>query len=304
MLSVSDGHSLYIEQCGNPEGSPAVVLHGGPGGGCLPDHRRLFDPSRFRIVLFDQRGAGRSLPLGKVYANTTDRLVGDLETIRRHLEVEQWLVLGGSWGSTLALVYATTYPEHCHALILRGVWLARPQDLHWKWTSAQMVHPMLWREFVNHVPIDQREDLIGAYHKHLFDPDPAVHIPAARAWHRFEMRRTTLIPKMEAESDIEACSPHILALCRIEAHYFLNRAFLGKESLIDRAASLSGVPGAIIHGRYDMLCPVEAAEVLSAAWPRAQLTVVPDAGHSTFEPGIQAELVAAISRMRDQGIWH
>jgi proline iminopeptidase len=303
-LTVSDGHSLYVELCGNPEGSPAVVLHGGPGSGCLREYRRFFDPSHYRIILFDQRGAGRSSPLGSVYANTTDKLVDDLEAIRRHLGIEQWLILGGSWGSTLALVYATTYPEHCLALVLRGLWLARPQDLHWKWTSAQMVHPELWRDFVNHLPIDEREDLIGAYHRRLFDPDPTVHIPAALAWHRFEMHRTALIPKVEPDNGVEACSPQMLALCRIETHYFLNRAFLGKRPLINRAASLSAVPGAIIHGRYDMLCPVEGAAALSSVWPRARLTIVQDAGHSTFEPGIQAELVAAIDRTRDHGIWH
>jgi proline iminopeptidase len=304
MLPVSDGHSLYIELCGNPQGSPAVVLHGGPGAGCSPEHRRLFDPSRYRIILLDQRGAGRSLPLGSVHANTTNILIGDIETVREHLGIGQWLVFGGSWGFTLALAYAAAHAENCHALVLRGIWLARAQDLHWKWTSAQMVHPEYWREFVSLVPSEQRGDLVKAYHVRLFDPDPAVHLPADLAWHRFEMRRTTLLPRKAAEGEPLDCPPHILALCRIEAHYFLNRAFLGDRSLIDRVAHIGGIPGTIIHGRYDMLCPVEGAATLSAAWPKADFTIIPDAGHSTFEPGIQAALVAATNRFGNSKPWH
>jgi proline iminopeptidase len=295
-LPVSDGHSLAYELCGNPQGRPAVFLHGGPGAGCTPTHRRFFDPGAYRIVLFDQRGAGRSRPAASVDANTTAHLVSDIESMRRHLEVDRWVVFGGSWGSTLALAYAAAHPEACAALILRGIWLCRPIDLEWWFDGIRLVYPEYWQEFAAHIPSAERSGLLNAYLRRLLNPDPAVHMPAAIAWEKYETSCERLLPPEPEDS-----SPHAnpLSMPRIEAYYMRHGAFLSANALIDAVPRFRHVPAVIIHGRYDMLCPVEAAVALAAAWPEATLTIVADAGHSAMEPGTRRRLVAATDRFRD-----
>jgi len=293
---VSDGHCLAYELCGNPHGRPVVFLHGGPGAGCTPTHRRFFDPAVYKIVLFDQRGAGRSTPAASVDANTTAHLVDDIESLRRHLRTDRWAVFGGSWGSTLGLAYAAAHPEACRALILRGIWLCRPIDLQWWFDGIRLVYPEYWQAFVAHIPPAERHDLLDAYLRRLLAPDPAVHMPAAIAWEKYETSCERLMPPDQNVS-LPAANP--LAMPRIEAYYMRHASFLRENELIDAVPRFRHVPGVIVHGRYDMLCPVEAAVALAAAWPEAQLTIVPDAGHSALEPGTRRQLVAATDRFRD-----
>ncbi len=296
-LPVSDGHSLAYELCGNPHGRPIVFLHGGPGAGCTPTHRRFFDPAAYRIVLFDQRGAGRSTPAATVDANTTAHLVADIESLRRHLRIDRWIVFGGSWGSTLALAYAAAHPEACRGLILRGIWLCRPVDLQWWFDGIRLIYPEYWEAFVSHIPQAERADLLDAYLRRLLDPDPAVHMPAAAAWETYETSCERLMPPELRPP--EPPPANSLAMPRIEAYYMRHGSFLRDNELIDAVPRFRHVPGVIVHGRYDMLCPVEGAVKLAAAWPEAQLSIVPEAGHSAFEPGIRRELVAATDRFRD-----
>ncbi|HKZ73436.1 MAG TPA: prolyl aminopeptidase [Steroidobacteraceae bacterium] len=295
-LPVSDGHLLAYELCGNPDGRPVVFLHGGPGAGCTPLHRRFFDPSAYRIVLFDQRGAGRSTPSASVDANTTAHLVADIEALRRHLLIDRWVVFGGSWGSTLGLAYAAAHADACRALILRGIWLCRPIDLEWWFEGLRLVYPEYWRAFTEHIPQEERGDLLGAYLRRLLDPDPAVHVPAAVAWERYETSCERLLPPDEDASKPRA---NVLSMPRIEACYMRHGAFLGENELADAVPRFRHVPAIMVHGRYDMLCPVEGAVVLADAWPEAMLTIVPDAGHSAFEPGTRRALVAATDRFRN-----
>jgi proline iminopeptidase len=294
VLPVSGGHKLVYELCGNPSGRPVIFLHGGPGAGCTPTHRRFFDPAVYRIVLFDQRGAGRSTPSASVEQNTTQHLVGDIEAVRRHLGIERWVVFGGSWGSTLALAYATTHPEACRALVLRGVWLCREIDTDWWFGPIRLIYPEYWQAFAGYLPAAERHDLLGAYLRRLMDPDPAVHTPAAIAWDRYETQCATLLPAAE-----EPVRANVLAMPRLEAHYMHHRCFLRENELLDAVPRFRHVPAVIVHGRYDMLCPVEGALALAAAWPEATLVVVPDAGHAATEPGIRRQLVAATNRFRD-----
>jgi len=294
-LDVDKRHSLYWEVSGNPAGKPVVFLHGGPGGGCAPDHRRFFDPTRYRICLFDQRGAGRSRPLGELADNTTQHLVQDVEALRRHLRVERWLVFGGSWGSTLALAYAQSHPERVVALVLRGIFLGRAMELDWWLHGLKLVYPDAWDAFVDHVPACERDRLLEIYYRRLTDPDPQIHMPAARAWARYEAACSTLLPSPQT---IQAFSRDsvALALARLEAHYFVNRVFLPEGGLIAEAGRIADIPGVIVQGRYDMVCPPLSAFDLARAWPRAELQIVPDAGHSAMEPGTRRRLVAACDR--------
>lgn len=294
VLDVSDGYTLPFELCGNPQGLPAVVFHGGPGAGCTPTHRRYFDPSVYKIVLFDQRGAGRSTPYAGIEHNTTAKLVEDIEVLRAHLGIDRWVVFGGSWGSTLGLAYAAAHPQTCLALILRGIWLCRPEDEVWWFESIRSVFPEYWRDFASHIPLGERGDLLGAYLRRLTDPDPAIHMPAAVAWDAYETRCSTLLPPETPEWE-EA--PR-LSMARIEAQYMRHAVFMGAGELLASVPRFRHVPGVIIHGRYDMLCPVEAAFALADAWPEARLEIVPDAGHSAMEPGIRRSLVAATDRFR------
>ena len=294
VLEVSGGHRLVYELCGNPSGRPVVFLHGGPGAGSNPTHRRFFDPATYQIVLFDQRGAGRSTPIASVHENTTQHVVSDIETLRRHLRIDRWVVFGGSWGSTLALAYAATHPEVCRALVLRGIWLCRQIDLDWWFGPIRLIYPEYWQAFVDFIPQPERHDLLAAYLRRLLDPDPAVHMPAAIVWDRYETSCATLLPPPN-----EPLRANMLSMPRLEAHYMHHRCFLRENELIDAVPRFRHVPGVIVHGRYDMLCPVEGALELAKAWPEAQLHIVPDAGHAATEPGIRRQLVAATDRFRD-----
>ena len=296
-LALDAVHSMYWEECGNPRGAPVVFLHGGPGGGIAPDHRRYFDPSFYRIVLYDQRGAGQSMPLGDLADNTTRHLVADLERLRAHLGVPRWLVFGGSWGSTLALAYAEAHPERALGLVLRGVFLARDWEIRWFMHEMGHVFPEAWNAFAGFLPAHERGDLLGNYYRRLTSPEPAVHMPAAHAWSRYESSCSTLLPDPDlvAHFDEDAVA---LAIARIEAHYFAHGLFLEPDELLRGVGRLRTLPCTIVQGRYDIVCPIRSADDLHRAWPEAQYVVVPDAGHSAREPGIARELVAATDRFR------
>jgi len=300
MLGLDGVHAVYWETSGSPEGIPVVFLHGGPGAGSSSRHRRFFDPAAYRIIVYDQRGAGRSTPLGELRDNTTPHLVADLERLREHLGVARWLVFGGSWGSTLALAYAEAHPARVLGLMLRGIFLCRPSEIDWFLYGLRNVFPEAWDKFAGFLPAAERSDLLASYHRRLVDPDPAVHMPAARSWSLYEGACSTLLPSQETLAhfgdDVVA-----LGLARIEAHYFRNGVFLTPNALLDNVHLLRGIPGVIVQGRYDMVCPIVSAHELVAAWPEAKYLVVPDAGHSAWEPGIAAALVAACDRFRRDG---
>ena len=296
MFPVGDGHELYYELCGNPKGKPVVFLHGGPGSGSGPEHRRFFDPKRYRILVFDQRGSGRSAPTASIENNTTQHLIRDIEALREKLDVKRWVVFGGSWGSTLALAYAAAHPEACVALVLRGIWLCRKSDMQWWLYGVRSIFTEFWDDFANYLPENERGDLLENYFKLLVHPDPKVHMPAAANWKTYESRIAALIPKAGAE---KSQSPRTLAMSRIEAHYMRNSVFLDEGALIKAVPRFRHVPAIIVHGRYDVICPAEGAVALHRAWPEADFVMVPDAGHSAMEPGIRAALVAATDRYAD-----
>jgi len=297
MLALDSLHGMYWEESGNPAGIPVVFLHGGPGAGSTPRHRRFFDPRAYRIVVYDQRGAGRSTPHGELRGNTTPALIADMETLRRFLGVDRWLVFGGSWGSTLAIAYAEAHPERCLGLILRGIFLCRRSEIDWFLYGMRNVYPEPWGRFSAVLPPEERGELLRNYHRRLVDPDPAVHLPAARAWSVYEGACSTLLPSPETiayfAGDVVA-----LGLARIEAHYFVNDIFLPQNSLLANASALRSIPGVIVQGRYDMVCPLVTAHELHQAWPEAGYRVIPDAGHSVWEPGILAALVDATERFK------
>jgi len=297
VLELDAVHRMYWEVCGNPRGPAVVFLHGGPGAGSAPAHRRFFDPAHYRIVVFDQRGAGRSRPLGELRQNTTPLLVEDIERLRRHLGVERWLVFGGSWGSTLALAYAIEHPDRCAGLILRGVFLCRKSEIDWFLYGLRNLFPEVWAEFAAVIPGDEREDLLTAYYRRLTDPDPAVHVPAARAWSIYEGSCSTLLPSPETVAYF-ASDAVALGLARIEAHYFKHGIFMPDDALLSNVDRIRNVRGIIVQGRYDAVCPIVTADDLHRAWPEAEYIVVPDAGHSAWEPGICAELVRATERFK------
>jgi proline iminopeptidase len=294
-LAVDAAHTLFWEQAGNPRGRPILFLHGGPGAGVVAGHRRFFDPAFWRIVLFDQRGCGRSTPHGELEGNTTDHLVADIERLRRHLEIESWVVFGGSWGSTLALAYAEAHTERCRGLVLRGIFLCRPDEIEWWLIGMRRIFPEAWREFAAAIPAEEREDLLAAYYRRLVDPDPAVHLPAARAWHRYEASCVTLLPDANAGKSDDRLS---LSLARLEAHYYKTEQRHGERDLLRGLGRIRSLPAIIVQGRYDIVTPIETADELARAWPAAEYVIVPDAGHSAFEPGIRAALVAATERMK------
>lgn len=297
MLELDGLHRMYWEESGNPLGKPVVFLHGGPGAGSAPAHRRFFDPAHYRIVIFDQRGAGRSTPLGEVRDNTTPHLIADIEKLRKHLGIDRWLVFGGSWGSTLALAYGQAHPQRCAGLILRGIFLCRKSEIEWFLYGLKNLFPEAWRAFAGAVPQSERGDLLAAYHKRLINPDPGVHMPAARAWSVYEGSCSTLLPSAETVAyfagDVVA-----LGLARIEAHYFTNDIFLPENSLLDNIGRIRNIPGLIVQGRYDAVCPIVSADDVHRAWPEAEYIIVPDAGHSAWEPGICAELVKATEKFK------
>jgi proline iminopeptidase len=292
MLDLDAPHRMYYEESGNPKGVPVVFLHGGPGAGSSAVHRQFFDPAFYRIVVYDQRGAGRSTPLGCLEKNTTPDLVSDLERLRKHLGIERWMVFGGSWGSTLALAYAEHHPGRCLALVLRGIFLCRRSEIDWFLYGLRTIFPEAWRAFSGYIPQAERSDLLAAYHRRLVDPDPAVHMPAARSWSVYEGSCSTLLPNPALVADF-ASDRVALGLARIEAHYFVNDIFLAENFLLANARRLKDIPGVIVQGRYDIVCPAISADDLHRAWPEAEYSIVPDAGHSAFEPGIRSRLVAA-----------
>ncbi|MCB1785502.1 MAG: prolyl aminopeptidase [Gammaproteobacteria bacterium] len=292
-LAVDDRHSLYVEEVGHPDGQPALFLHGGPGAGCEPYHRRFFDPQRYRVVLFDQRGAGRSTPHAELRDNTTWDLVADIERIREHLGIDRWLVFGGSWGSTLALAYAQTHPERVSALVLRGIFLCRPHEIAWFYQQgASRLFPDYWQDYVAPIDIAERGDLLSAYHRLLTGDDELRRLAAAKAWSLWEGRTATLMPNDQVAAHF--VQPHVaLSLARIECHYFMHDTFLRPNQLLEDAHRLKGIPGVIVHGRYDAICPLENAWELHRAWAGSELAIIPGAGHSATEPGIRSRLVEA-----------
>jgi len=296
-LPLDGGHVMYWEQSGNPNGIPVVFLHGGPGAGATPVHRRFFDPAAYRVVIYDQRGAGRSQPQGLLEDNTTPHLVADIETLRVHLGVERWLVFGGSWGSTLAIAYGEAYPDRCLGFVLRGIFLGRQSELDWFLYGMRTVFPETWDRLVDLLDPSERDDILNGYHRRLLNPDKAVHLPAARAWSAYEGACSTLLPSPET---VAAFSGDALAyaLSRIETHYFVNDLFMAENALLNDIGRIRHLPGVIVQGRYDMVCPIGTANELHRAWPEADYVVIPDAGHSAMEPGIRAALVRATESLK------
>lgn len=298
-LKVSELHELYIEESGKPDGVPVVFLHGGPGGGFSDKHRDLFDPEFYRAILFDQRGAGKSTPHACLEDNTTWDLVSDMEAIRQKLGIERWLVFGGSWGSTLALAYAQTHPNRVSGLILRGVFLCTPEELQWFYQSGcHWIFPDRWEAYEAQIPKDEQTDMIRAYYKRLTSPDSKIALAAAKAWSGWEGATCKLIPDDDVVSAFEE-DHHALAMARIECHYFVNNAFLEPDQLLDNAQKLASIPTWIIHGRYDVICPVKNAWELAKRMPHAKLQIIPDAGHAFNEPGIQAALLQALADFKN-----
>ncbi len=299
LLGVDDIHSIYYEQCGNPEGKPAVFVHGGPGGGCNAVHRRFWDPSAYRIVLFDQRGCGRSMPHAELRNNTTWDLVDDMEQLRQHLGIDRWQLFGGSWGSTLSLAYAQQHPGRVTELVLRGIFLLRRREILWYYQDgASRIFPEAWQEYLAPIPVEERDDMVAAYYKRLTSNDRDVRMAAARAWSTWEGSTSRLVPdadliKRTGEDQFAE------AFARIECHYFINGGFFKKDGeLLDNVAHVHHLPAIIVQGRYDVVCPAESAYELHCAWPNSQLHVVPDAGHSALELGISAQLVTATNSFK------
>lgn len=299
-MKVSDLHELYWERCGNPDGIPVLFLHGGPGAGISPLSRRFFDPERYHAVLFDQRGAGQSTPLGETRENTLPLLIEDIERLREQLGIERWLVFGGSWGSTLSLAYAQAHPERCLGLVLRGIWLVSQGEIDWWLYGIRQFFPLEWEGFAAAVPEAERGDLLAAYGRLLEHPDPAVHAPAARAWSRYEGSCLFLHPN-PAMADAFTEDRVALGVGRLEAHYFKHQAFLRPNQLLEGVSRIRHLPCFIVHGRYDVVCPVRYAFALHQAWPESELQVIADAGHSSYESGIAAALVDATDRFARDG---
>ena len=300
-LQVSDVHHLYYEQSGNPNGRPAVFLHGGPGAGLIPEYRRFFDPEAYRVILFEQRGSGRSLPHASLEDNTTWHLVADIEKLRNHFGVEQWLVFGGSWGSTLSLAYAERHPERVRGLVLRGIFLGRPGEIRWFYEAghgASAIFPETWEQYLQLIPESERGDMITAYYRRLTSDDYSVRLEAAEAWSLWEASALKLLPDPKLIE--EFTEPEMaIALARIECHYFANNCFFDTDNyLIENVDRIRHIPAVIVHGRYDMVCPFTNAWDLHRAWPEASLEIVPNAGHAASEPGITDALVRATDSFR------
>lgn len=296
MLTVGDGHWLYVEEVGTRGGVPAIFLHGGPGSGAQHMHRRLFDPERMHALLFDQRGAGRSHPYLSLEGNTTQRLVADIEALRAHFGIERWMVVGGSWGSTLAIAYAETFPERVTAMVLRAIFLGTDAEVRWAFVDGpKLFRPELYGDFIGLLPEDERGDPLAAYLRRLADPDPAVQVPAAHAWAAYERALSELVPAQTRLSPPVGRSERPPPTAIIEGHYIRNHFFLEPGELLSRAHRLRGIPGVIVQGRYDLLCPPRAAYEISAAWETCRLQLVDKAGHAMTEPGVSDALAAAVS---------
>jgi proline iminopeptidase len=292
-LPVTGGHQLYVEEAGNPKGKTVLFLHGGPGGGISANHRRLFDPQEYRIILFDQRGSGQSKPHASLEENTTWHIVADIETLRKRLDIEQWVVFGGSWGSTLALAYAETHPARVSALILRGIFLCRPEEIHWFYQEgAHWLFPDRWAEFIAPVAPEKRRQMVAAYYELLTSPDESVRLQAAQAWSKWEGATCKLKPNKSVIDHFEE-GHHALAMARIECHYFTHDCWLMENQLLRDVPNIRHIPTWIIHGRYDVICPVKNAWDLHEAFPEANLQIVPNAGHAYDEPGILNALIKA-----------
>ncbi len=296
-LKVDDTHELYIEECGDADGIPVLFIHGGPGAGCEEYHRRFFDPNKYRIILFDQRGAGRSTPHASLENNTTQDLVEDIEKVREFLGIDQWVLFGGSWGATLALVYAEIHPTHVLGMILRGIFLCRKKEVQWFYQKGtNRIFPDYWEDFIQPIPKKERGDLVAAHYKRLTGNDEVARMASAKAWSLWEARTATLTLRHKVVDYLGV--PHVaLALARIEAHYFMNNSFLKENQILRNAKKIRDIPGYIIHGRYDLICPLESAFDLAKVWPGGQLQIVPGAGHSASEPGIVDALVQATAGM-------
>ena len=296
-LQVSDLHTIHFEESGNPQGKPIVVLHGGPGGGCPSYYRQYFNPEKWRLIMFDQRGCGKSTPHAELRENTTWDLVSDIEKLRQHLGIEKWVVFGGSWGSTLSLAYSQTHPECCNGLILRGIFMLRQKEIHWFYQEgASKIFPDAWEEYLKPIPPEERNDLLNAYYKRLTSEDKNIRLEAAKAWSIWEASTSKLfLDKSLMQSFGE--SDFADAFARIECHYFVNKGFIEKEDqLLLNIDKIRHIPGVIVQGRYDVVCPMISAWELHQVWPEAEFIVVPDAGHSMTEPGIKSALIDATDR--------
>lgn len=299
-LAADDIHDLYIEESGNPKGIPVLFLHGGPGGGTQPLHRCYFDPQRYRIILFDQRGCGKSTPHACLDNNTTQSLVQDIEDIRQHLSIDRWLVFGGSWGSTLALVYAETHPKKVLGLVLRGIFLCRPREIQWFYQEgASRLFPDYWQDFIRPISFQERDDLLSAYYQRLTSEDDWLRLTTAKAWSLWEGRTSNLLPNEHVRAHF--VTPSVaLSLARIECHYFTNNSFLEEDQILRDAHVLENIPGVIVQGRYDIVCPMESAWQLHKSWPSSKLNIISDAGHSASEKSIVNALVRATDAFADQ----
>ncbi|AIK97175.1 prolyl aminopeptidase [Candidatus Odyssella acanthamoebae] len=296
-LKLDDLHSLYWEESGNPEGIPVIFIHGGPGAGASESSRRFFDPSFYRIILYDQRGSGRSLPLGETRNNTTPHLIQDLETLRDYLQVDKWLLFGGSWGSTLSIAYAEHHPARCLGLVLRGLFLCRPSEIDWFLYGMKTIFPEAWQEFSGYIPASERSDLLKAYHGRLLDPNPAIHMPAALAWSKYEGACSSLMPNEDTLNSF--LDPVVaLGLARMEAHYFSNNIFLPDNFLLENLYRIQQLPIIMVQGRYDIACPIVTADEVAKHLPEAEYNIIPDAGHSAFDPSLCRELVKACEKMK------
>lgn len=291
-LQVDDLHHLYWEESGNPNGTPIIFIHGGPGAGASAASRRFFDPEFYRIIILDQRGSGRSLPLGEIRNNTTPLLIQDMELLRETLSIDQWHIFGGSWGSTLAIAYAEHHPDRCLSLILRGIFLCRPSEIDWFLYGMRTIFPEQWQEFNEFLPESERHDLLASYHARLMNHDPTIHMPAALAWSKYEGACATLLP---SEATVNSFLDPVVALglARMEAHYFSNNIFLPDNFLMDHIDKIRHIPTTIVQGRYDVVCPIVTAHEVVEKWPEATYIIVPDAGHSAYDPALCLELVKA-----------
>ena len=299
-LEVSGGHQLWVAEFGNPQGIPAVFLHGGPGSGCENYHPRFFDPEKYRIILIDQRGSGKSKPHASLEENTTQLLVDDLETLRAELAIDKWVVFGGSWGSTLALVYAETHPENVLGLVLRGIFLCRPEDIAWFYQQgASAIFPDYWQSYVSLIPENERGNLVAAYYKRLISEDEDIRLAAAREWSIWEGRTSTLQPKSNV-TDHFGNEQVALSLARIECHYFMHDSFLSPNQIVENAHKLKDIPGYIVHGRYDVVCPLTQAFDLHNAWEQAHYYIAPNSGHSATEPEIVDALIKATEEIAER----
>jgi proline iminopeptidase len=291
-LQVSELHNLYVEECGNPKGRPIIFLHGGPGGGISADHRRYFDPAHYHIILFDQRGSGKSSPAAELRENSTWDLVGDIEKIRLHLSLDNWIVFGGSWGSTLALAYAEAFPARVKGLILRGIFLCRPSEIKWFYQfGASEIFPDIWQTYHDHIPAEERHDFVSAYYKRLTHENPDIRLSAAKIWSKWEAATSRLIIETKAIDAFEDPT-YALQFARIECHYFMHNAFFETNNwLLENVSKIKHIPTVIVQGRYDVVCPAKSAWELHQALPDSILHIIPDAGHSASEPGIRSKLI-------------